>query len=229
MADPLTVTERSALRRAMLDSTDSDLKLLIRNALTASGRQVSDVTLQTAIAHATQQHAYDDGEQMNINILVKDLLGVVSPPVKNQFSENLYEQFVGPRNGQPAGPSAPPAPPAPPPTINVRRSVIGWRDPITSLPNESGDAVIRHTYTANGSQHQMYFDKESLEHWWRASPANNNTNPMTRARIQPGEKTVGILQVEEDDDANRPAEGGRKKRRYKTQKRRSRPRKTRKR
>ena len=220
MADPLNVTERRALRRAMLDSTDSDLELLIRNALTASGRQVSDFTLRTAIAHATQTHGYDDGEVMDIYILINDLLGVVSPPVENQFSENLYEQFVGPRNVQPSGPL---------PTINVRRSVIGWRDPITSLPNESGDAVIRHTYTANGIQHQMYYDKESLEHWWRASPVNNNKNPITRARMEPGEKTVGILQVEEDDDANRPAEGGRKKRRYKTQKRRSRPRKTRKR
>jgi len=224
MADPLTVNERRDLRRAMLDSTDSDLELLIRNAVTALGREVSDATLHSAIASATQTYSIDDGETMNISILAIRLLGADrSPPVMNQFLENLYEQFVGARNGQPAGP------PAPPPTINVRRSVIGWRDPITALPNESGDTVIRHTYTANGTQHQMYFDKETLEHWWRASPANNNTNPMTRARMQPGEKTVGILQVEEDDDANRPAEGGRKKRRYKTQKRRSRPRKTRKR
>jgi hypothetical protein len=98
--------------------------------------------------------------------------------------------------------------------VLVKRSVIGWSDPLTYSPNKSGDGVIKHTYTANGVQHTMYFDKDTLETWWNTRPANKNVNPLTRRKMLPEETTVGILQVEEDDDANKPPDGGRRRKRH---------------
>ena len=117
--------------------------------------------------------------------------------------------FAAPRRIAPA-PAPAPAPPAGPAAINVKRSEIGWDDPVFFEPFHDGDEV----YRLNG-RNTMVFRKESLDAWWR-TPGHNLLNPATNVRAEGVEP--GILRVEEDQ-GERPPEGGRRRRTWRKSKR----------
>lgn len=98
---PLSTEQMSKLRRALLDSREEDKVKLTKAALEAGGLKtgVSDFQISDAFTEAQRQVAYDDGEVMDINGLVRKLLGSEAATKKDQFLENLYEQFVGPLEG----------------------------------------------------------------------------------------------------------------------------------
>jgi len=89
------------LRRGLLDSRIEDKIKLTKAALEAGGLKtgVSDATISEAFTEAQQQVAYDDGDVMNIGTLARKLLGGEYAAKKDQFLENMHEQFVGPLEG----------------------------------------------------------------------------------------------------------------------------------
>ena len=78
-------------------------------------------------------------------------------------------------------------------TINARRSEMGgWdRDPITFLPNKTGDEVIRLK-----RDNRMIFNKAALLQAWAAS--GTRKNPKTTELLTSADIEEGILAVEED-------------------------------
>jgi len=123
-----------------------------------------------------------------------------------QFFENLYEQTTGPLDVDPP-PRRPPAPAPPPPEIRVRRSVLGWNDPITSDTINTGHRVIRLHH-----DDRMIFDEQELLIWFNKHPGNP-TNPLTRQAAPPSEREAGVAVVEEDAGPPPPAGGRRRRRR----------------
>jgi hypothetical protein len=98
---PLSTEQMRKLRRGLLDSREEDKVKLTKAALEAGGLKtgVSDAQISDAFTEAQRQHAYDDGEVMDINGLARNLLGSEAAAKKDQFLENMYEQFVGPLEG----------------------------------------------------------------------------------------------------------------------------------
>jgi len=89
------------LRRGLLDSREEDKVKLTKAALEAGGLKtgVSDAQISAAFTEAQRQYAYDDGEVMNIGTLARSLLGSEYATKRDQFLENMHEQFVGPLEG----------------------------------------------------------------------------------------------------------------------------------
>jgi len=89
------------LRRGLLDSRIEDKIKLTKAALEAGGLKtgVSDATISAAFTEAQRQMAIDDGEVMNIGTLARSLLGGEYATKRDQFLENMHEQFVGPLEG----------------------------------------------------------------------------------------------------------------------------------
>ena len=131
-------------------------------------------------------------------------------PAAIQFFENLYEQLIGPLDQDPP-PRQPPAPAPPPPEIRVRRSVIGWSDPVSAQTINTGDRVIR-----LHRDDRMIFGEQELLVWFNTHP-DNPTNPLTRQAAPPSEREAGVAVVEEDAGPPPPA-GGRRRRRRVTRK-----------
>jgi hypothetical protein len=98
---PLSTEQLSKLRKGLVDSNPGDLQKLTKAALEAGGLKtgVSDAAISDAINKASQQHAYDDPARVTPQILAQELLGSEFAAKKDQFYENLYEQFVGPLEG----------------------------------------------------------------------------------------------------------------------------------
>jgi hypothetical protein len=89
------------LRRGLLDSRIEDQIKLTKAALEAGGLKtgVSDATISEAFTEAQRQVAYDDGDVMDIGTLARKLLGSEYATKRDQFLENMHEQFVGPLEG----------------------------------------------------------------------------------------------------------------------------------
>ena len=90
--------------------------------------------------------------------------------------------------------------------LTIKRSVLGWEDPITYTPIHSGDAVIR----LNG-KNQFIFDKKQLYKWWSTG---NKSNPLTNLPVREDEIEQFIIEIEED--AGEAPIGGRRRRRRST-------------
>ena len=90
--------------------------------------------------------------------------------------------------------------------LTIKRSVLGWEDPITYTPIHSGDAVIR----LNG-KNQFIFDKKQLYKWWSTG---NKSNPLTNLPVREDEIEEFIIEIEED--AGKEPIGGRRRRRRST-------------
>jgi hypothetical protein len=90
--------------------------------------------------------------------------------------------------------------------LTIKRSVLGWEDPITYTPIHSGEAVIR----LNG-KNQFIFDKKQLYKWWLTG---NKRNPMTNLPVREDEIEQFIIEIEED--AGEAPIGGRRRRRRST-------------
>jgi len=100
-------------------------------------------------------------------------------------------------------------------TINAKRSDMGgWEiDPITFIPNKTGDEVIR----LNGNNH-MIFNKKALLEAWRVS--GRQYNPKTNAAVTSANIEEGRLVVEEDaGEMPTHLAGGRRRRRTRKPKR----------
>jgi len=94
--------------------------------------------------------------------------------------------------------------PGPLPTKKIKRSKMGWDDPISAQRFKNGDRVIR----LDGKD-TMIFLESSLTQWL----TTRNTNPLTNQA--PTSKEGFIVDIEEDN-GEPPAEGGRRKtRKYK--------------
>ena len=89
------------LHRGLLDSRIEDRIKLTKAALEAGGLKtgVSDAAISSAFTEAQKQMAVDDGEVVNIGTLARSLLGGEYATKRDQFLENMHEQFVGPLEG----------------------------------------------------------------------------------------------------------------------------------
>jgi hypothetical protein len=110
----------------------------------------------------------------------------------------------------------PPAGAAPPLAKTLKRSNVGWDDPIVAQRIKTGDRVIR----LDGKDTMIFLadDPDGLTRWFMTA----NTNPMTN--LPPTSREEFIIDIEEDNGPA-PAEGGRRRR--KTRKSGRRARKTR--
>jgi hypothetical protein len=95
-------------------------------------------------------------------------------------------------------------------TLTLKRSEIGWSDPITMDPIRSGDQIIR-----INKDNRFIFQKKSLERSWLGK---EKKNPLTNEPPEQIEKF--IANVTEDAGAE-PMTGGRRKRRRKTLRRKN--------
>jgi hypothetical protein len=95
-------------------------------------------------------------------------------------------------------------------TLTLKRSEIGWNDPITFDPIRSGDEIIR-----INKDNRFIFQKKALERSWLGK---EKKNPLTNQTPQQIEKFTA--NVTEDAGAE-PMSGGRKKRRRKTLRRKN--------
>jgi len=95
-------------------------------------------------------------------------------------------------------------------TLTLKRSEIGWNDPITFDPIRSGDEIIR-----INKDNRFIFERKALEKSWLRK---EKKNPLTNQTPQQIEKF--IANVTEDAGAE-PMSGGRRKRRRKTLRRKN--------
>jgi hypothetical protein len=95
-------------------------------------------------------------------------------------------------------------------TLTLKRSEIGWNDPITFDPIRSGDEIIR-----INKDNRFIFQKKALERSWLGK---EKKNPLTNQTPQQIEKFTA--NVTEDAGAE-PMSGGRRKRRRKTLRRKN--------
>jgi len=95
-------------------------------------------------------------------------------------------------------------------TLPLKRSEIGWSDPITMDPIRSGDEIIR-----INKDNRFIFQRKALERSW---VGKEKKNPLTNQTPQQIEKF--IANVTEDAGAE-PMTGGRRKRRRKTLRRKN--------
>jgi len=226
---PLTDVQ---LRRMEADYMDLDKEqklTLVRNAIRAMPREMfpSERTAGIAMGNDWYNRQYmlggiEQGERLAVEIANRGyyfgdgpnpITATVSArllataldtygPIGSQFFENLYEQTTGPLDVDP-----PPRPMAiASPTINVKRSVLGWSDPVSAERINTGDRVIR-----LHRDDRMIFGATELLVWFNKHP-DNPTNPLTRQAAPPSEREIGIVAVEEDAGPP-PPEGGRRRRR----------------
>jgi hypothetical protein len=97
-------------------------------------------------------------------------------------------------------------------TLTLKRSEIGWSDPITMDPIRSGDQIIR-----INKDNRFIFQKKALERSWLGK---EKKNPLTNQVVTPQQIEKFTANVTEDAGAE-PMTGGRKKRRRKTLRRKN--------
>jgi hypothetical protein len=97
-------------------------------------------------------------------------------------------------------------------TLTLKRSEIGWSDPITMDPIRSGDEIIR-----INKDNRFIFQRKTLERSWAGTVKKN---PLTNQPVTPQQIEKFIVNVTEDAGAE-PMTGGRRKRRRKTLRRKN--------
>ena len=97
-------------------------------------------------------------------------------------------------------------------TLTLKRSEIGWSDPITMDPIRSGDQIIR-----INKDNRFIFQKKALDKSW---VGKEKKNPLTNQVVSPEQIEKFIANVTEDAGAE-PMTGGRRKRRRKTLRRKN--------
>jgi len=97
-------------------------------------------------------------------------------------------------------------------TLTLKRSEIGWSDPITMDPIRSGDEIIR-----INKDNRFIFQRKALEKSWLGK---EKKNPLTNQVVTPEQIEKFITNVTEDAGAE-PMSGGRRKRRRKTLRRKN--------
>jgi len=97
-------------------------------------------------------------------------------------------------------------------TLTLKRSEIGWSDPITMDPIRSGDQIIR-----INKDNRFIFQKKALERSWLGK---EKKNPLTNQVVTPQQIEKFTANVTEDAGAE-PMTGGRRKRRRKTLRRKN--------
>jgi len=97
-------------------------------------------------------------------------------------------------------------------TLTLKRSEIGWSDPITMDPIRSGDEIIR-----INKDNRFIFQRKTLERSWTGTVKKN---PLTNQPVTPQQIEKFIANVTEDAGAE-PMTGGRRKRRRKTLRRKN--------
>jgi hypothetical protein len=97
-------------------------------------------------------------------------------------------------------------------TLTLKRSEIGWNDPITFDPVRSGDEIIR-----INKDNRFIFQRKTLERSWAGTVKKN---PLTNQPVTPQQIEKFIVNVTEDAGAE-PMTGGRRKRRRKTVRRKN--------
>jgi hypothetical protein len=97
-------------------------------------------------------------------------------------------------------------------TLTLKRSEIGWSDPITMDPIRSGDEIIR-----INKDNRFIFQRKALERSWTGTVKKN---PLTNQPVTPQQIEKFIANVTEDAGAE-PMTGGRRKRRRKTLRRKN--------
>ena len=97
-------------------------------------------------------------------------------------------------------------------TLTLKRSEIGWNDPITFDPVRSGDEIIR-----INKDNRFIFQRKALERSWAGAVKKN---PLTNQPVTPQQIEKFIANVTEDAGAE-PMTGGRRKRRRKTLRRKN--------
>ena len=97
-------------------------------------------------------------------------------------------------------------------TLTLKRSEIGWSDPITMDPIRSGDEIIR-----INKDNRFIFQRKALERSWVGAVKKN---PLTNQVVSPEQIEKFIANVTEDAGAE-PMTGGRRKRRRKTLRRKN--------
>jgi hypothetical protein len=91
-------------------------------------------------------------------------------------------------------------------TLTLKRSEIGWNDPITYHPIRSGDEIIR-----INKDNRFIFERKALEKSWLRK---EKKNPLTNQIVTPQQIEKFIANVTED--AGPEPTGGRRNRRRKT-------------
>ena len=94
-------------------------------------------------------------------------------------------------------------------TLPLKRSEIGWSDPITFDPIRSGDEIIR-----INKDNRFIFQRKALERSWAGK---EKKNPLTNQSPQQIEKFIANV----TEDAGAEPTGGRRKRRRKTLRRKN--------
>jgi len=97
-------------------------------------------------------------------------------------------------------------------SLTLKRSEIGWSDPITMDPIRSGDEIIR-----INKDNRFIFQRKALEKSWVGAVKKN---PLTNQPVNPEQIEKFIANVTEDAGAE-PMSGGRRKRRRKTLRRKN--------
>ena len=97
-------------------------------------------------------------------------------------------------------------------SLTLKRSEIGWSDPITMDPIRSGDEIIR-----INKDNRFIFQRRALERSWAGTVKKN---PLTNQVVTPQQIEKFIANVTEDAGAE-PMTGGRRKRRRKTLRRKN--------
>ena len=97
-------------------------------------------------------------------------------------------------------------------SLTLKRSEIGWSDPITMDPIRSGDEIIR-----INKDNRFIFQRKALERSWAGTVKKN---PLTNQPVTPQQIEKFIANVTEDAGAE-PMSGGRRKRRRKTLRRKN--------
>jgi hypothetical protein len=97
-------------------------------------------------------------------------------------------------------------------SLTLKRSEIGWSDPITMDPIRSGDEIIR-----INKDNRFIFQRKTLERSWAGAVKKN---PLTNQPVTPQQIEKFIANVTEDAGAE-PMTGGRRKRRRKTVRRKN--------
>jgi len=108
---------------------------------------------------------------------------------------------------------------ASPQKLSLKRSVIGWNDPITTTPVRSGDPVIR-----LNKDNRFVFHRADLERWWVGKKPRD---PMTNLPVAPHQIERFVAEVVEDA-GDEPMNGGRRRKRLRKTMRRKNLRLTRK-
>ena len=138
-----------------------------------------------------------------------------SPDVVEDPNDDLIEELLRQMAAEAKSEEAQ----ASPQKLSLKRSVIGWNDPITTTPVRSGDPVIR-----LNKDNRFVFHRAALERWW---VGNKPRNPMTNLPVAPHQIERFVAEVVEDA-GDEPMNGGRRRKRLRKTMRRKNLRSTRK-